>query len=231
MTGRRVTIAVRRTDGTTSRYQVEAEEHTTILDALEEIRTTAEPELLYRHSCHHGSCGTCGVLADGQEVLACTSRLGDLPGDVSIEPLPGYPAVGDLAVDPGPLLTRMPASGSYLRPSEAHPATTRPSLPADAGGAEPFVRFENCIECGLCVSACPVTRPFMGPAALAAYGRELEKHPEREADILPAVGGPDGVDACERALRCSAVCPLGVYPARHIVVLARRIAGRPHGTP
>jgi succinate dehydrogenase/fumarate reductase-like Fe-S protein len=28
---------------------------------------------------------------------------------------------------------------------------------------------------------------------------------------------------CDRALECSRVCPLGVYPARHIAVLRRAI--------
>jgi succinate dehydrogenase / fumarate reductase iron-sulfur subunit len=63
----------------------------------------------------------------------------------------------------------------------------------------------------------------MGPAALAAYGRELEKHPEREAELLPQIDTPDGVWACDRALQCSAVCPLGVYPAKHIAILQRKI--------
>ncbi|TVQ26456.1 MAG: hypothetical protein EA382_05480, partial [Spirochaetaceae bacterium] len=62
--------------------------------------------------------------------------------------------------------------------------------------------------------------------ALAAYGRELEKHPEREAELLAEIDGPDGVSGCDRALNCSAACPLGVYPAKHIAVLTRRVDAR-----
>ena len=38
------------------------------------------------------------------------------------------------------------------------------------------MRFEDCIECAACVSACPVSgsdASFKGPAALAALEREL----------------------------------------------------------
>jgi succinate dehydrogenase / fumarate reductase iron-sulfur subunit len=70
------------------------------------------------------------------------------------------------------------------------------------------------------------SRPFKGPAALAAYGREIEKHPERASQLLPEIDTPDGVWACDRALQCSMVCPLEVYPAKHIAVLQRKAKGR-----
>ncbi|MFW5742258.1 MAG: succinate dehydrogenase/fumarate reductase iron-sulfur subunit [Spirochaetota bacterium] len=213
----RTTIRIRRTGGRYDEFALEAGIYTTILDALEEIVAKTDATLLYRHSCHHGSCGTCSVIANGARVLACTTRLTDLGEEVTLEPLSPFPVVGDLAIDPTPLFDGFPRDSGYLRPSEVNHDSPVPSE------IERFSRFENCIECGLCVSACPVRADFMGPAALAAYSREIDKRPEREAELLAQVDSQRGVWGCERALECSRTCPLGVYPAKHIAVLQRKI--------
>lgn len=216
----RSTIRVRRTDGSHDEFSVSTGRYTTVLDALEEIRASHDEGVLYRHSCHHGSCGTCGMIANGTRVLACLTRLSELPEEVTLEPLAPFPVIGDLAIDPRPLYADFPDEASYLRESDVNGDA---EVPEEISG---FTRFENCIECGLCVSACPVQRPFKGPAALAAYGRELEKNPDRADELLPEIDTPDGVWGCDRALACSQVCPLGVYPAKHIAVLQRTIEKR-----
>jgi succinate dehydrogenase / fumarate reductase iron-sulfur subunit len=66
----------------------------------------------------------------------------------------------------------------------------------------------------------------MGPAALAAWNRELEKNPERRDEILDSVDVDRGAWSCERHLKCSAVCPTGVYPAKHIALLKRAAKAR-----
>ncbi|HPE90313.1 MAG TPA: 4Fe-4S dicluster domain-containing protein, partial [Spirochaetales bacterium] len=85
-------------------------------------------------------------------------------------------------------------------------------------------RFEACIECGLCVSACPVAVPFIGPAALAAVNREREKRPELAAAMLAVAAAPDGVGPCGRHLACSRVCPQSVFPGKHIQLLRNALA-------
>ncbi len=202
-------------------FTVPENERTTVLDALEYIRARIDPDLMYRHSCHHGSCGTCGCAVDGKFVLSCLTRLGDLEGDVvRVEPLPTMDHIGDLAVDPTKFFEEFPEGLTYLRPSEVNAKAERPEDVAE------YTRFENCIECGLCVSTCPVTADFTGPAALAAIDREIEKHPEREDEMLDLADGKRGAAACERALNCSRVCPTGVYPAKHIAFLNRKLGKR-----
>jgi succinate dehydrogenase / fumarate reductase iron-sulfur subunit len=98
--------------------------------------------------------------------------------------------------------------------------------PGSPREAESFTRFEKCIECGACRSACPVThtgQSFLGPAALAALDNELVKSPQKAAELLDLADGPRGVQRCTRALNCSRVCPTGVFPARHIEALRRRL--------
>jgi succinate dehydrogenase/fumarate reductase iron-sulfur protein len=71
-----------------------------VLDALESIRLTQDAGLMYRHCCHHASCGTCACSIDGVPALACTTRI-EVPasGIITLEPLAQHRCVGDLAVD------------------------------------------------------------------------------------------------------------------------------------
>ena len=207
-------------------YTLKVSEHMTVLDCLEQIRIHQEPGLMYRHSCHHASCGTCGCIINNVERLACLTNVFGLDAAVIvIEPLKGFERVGDLVVDRTAFFRDIAEDWDCLRPSETAAAV---SWPAADAGATPS-RFENCIECGCCVSACPAAHGntgFLGPAVLAAVNRERLNHPGSAKDLLDLAAGENGERRCERALACSRVCPTGVYPARHIADLRRAIKSR-----
>jgi len=218
-------------------FQIELSSHATVLDALKLIQETVDPSLIYRHSCHHGSCGTCSCIINGVERLACLTKVTELSeAVVRVEPLRRMPRIGDIAVDPSPLFLEIDPRWSYLRQSETSrlSAVKAGSVQSHDPNADHVsaryislerVRFESCIECGSCVSACPVGEDFMGPAVLALLNRERIKRPEQAPILLKRAGGNTGVSRCERALNCSRVCPTGVNPARHIMDL-RRALGR-----
>jgi succinate dehydrogenase / fumarate reductase iron-sulfur subunit len=205
------------------------EEATTVLDVLETLNRK-DRTLMYRHSCHHGSCGTCACRINGRERLACMTRVLDLDSEVvTVEPLNKLGRIGDLVVDPVDFFREYPGDWQILRLSEANPQASPPEK------LSAYVRLENCIECGACVSACPV-EDFLGPAVLAGLNRERlnrerinrqdldgeqddgrsPESVEREKSLLEMAGGERGVWKCQRALQCSRVCPTAVYPARHI---------------
>ena len=196
-----------------------------VLDALEELRTRQDPTLLYRHSCHHSSCGTCACRINGTERLACITVVWDLDvEEIVLEPLAGFPCVGDLVVDMGPFYEQIPSGLTRLRESEWNREAVK------AEGLTRFERLESCIECGSCVSACPVSRRpdgFIGPAGLAAISREMEKGTGPVDDLLARAGSGNGVRLCERALDCSKVCPTEVYPAGHIQKLRKTLEDHP----
>lgn len=201
-------------------FRVPVDERTTVLDSLEKIRAEQDDSLMYRHSCHHGSCGTCGMLVNGNRALACLTNVERLEAaTVELRPLETMDHVGDLACDPSRLFTDFPEGATYLRESESVKEAEAPEEVGDR-----FERFEDCIECGLCVSSCPVQQSFMGPAALAAHRREIINRPERAEELYAAVNSDRGVWACERALNCSRVCPTGVYPAKHIALLQKKVS-------
>lgn len=230
-------LIIRRGAGESAGYEtyvVELEDGATLLDALEYLRTGTVPDLIYRHSCHHGSCGTCAVRLDGAEVLACLTPLASLgEGDALpvIEPLRTFEPYADLAVDPGRLFDSLPKDASKLRASEwvdgeqiPEPAGGVSGAACRPDGIDRFVRFEDCIECGACMSACPVEEPFVGPASLAALRRELLKNPGRRDELLAIAARSDAVAACRRHFACSKVCPRHVYPGKHIELLRKELA-------
>ena len=211
---------------------VQVGEDTTVLDVLEDLGRR-DRTLMFRRSCHHGSCGTCACRINGRERLACTTRVLELGTDVvTVEPLDKLRRIGDLVADPADFFREYPAEWRTLRLSEANPEAQPPQE------VTAFVRLENCIECGACVSACPV-EDFLGPAVLAGLNRERlnrlqagvgsdtpgppgggdgepRERGNRERSLLDMAAGQRGVWMCQRALECSRVCPTAVYPARHI---------------
>ena len=45
----------------------------TVLDLIERVWADLDRTLVFRHACHHASCGTCAVLVDGRERLPCVT--------------------------------------------------------------------------------------------------------------------------------------------------------------
>ncbi len=199
---------------------------TTVLDGLQEIRRAQDPTLILRHSCHHASCGTCGMKVNGREVLACVTNVAALGSQtVVVEPLDNAPLIGDLVVGMGDFYGRYAAADMpYLRYSEFLPEAEMPH------GIPRFTRFENCLECGLCLSACVVMSEdsnYLGPAALAAAWRVVEE--PRTADtqtVLDWVDQEYGCWRCHVAYECSAVCPSEVNPAENIMSLRGELTKR-----
>ncbi|MGA3056987.1 MAG: 2Fe-2S iron-sulfur cluster-binding protein [Candidatus Limnocylindrales bacterium] len=196
----------------------------TVLDVLIEIRRRHDPSLVVRHSCMHGSCGTCGVRVNGREALACDTKVASLKAStVEVEPLANQRSVADLATDMVDFYARFEAVGLPLvRSAEAGTGAEPPE------GVKAYTRLENCIECGLCLSACPVSRTdrsYLGPAALAAAARLVEEpRGEPLGPILALAAEPDSVWRCRDAMQCTAVCPSAVDPAAALFRLRRRVA-------
>jgi succinate dehydrogenase / fumarate reductase, iron-sulfur subunit len=186
----------------------------TVLDLLELSRKQHDHGLIYRHSCHHGSCGTCACIINGRERLACTTKVADLEeGPITVIPLRGFPLLGDCAVNPEPTFRDLSSIWSYQREVSEKNTTE----------AE---RFEDCIECGACVSICPALGVFKGPAYCAALYRQYRNKPEEAPSLLDAADSKEGVFGCERAIECSRVCPNNVAPAKKIHLLKQILKNR-----
>jgi succinate dehydrogenase / fumarate reductase, iron-sulfur subunit len=208
-------------------FDVSVGPDTTLLDALREIRSHQDRSLTLRYSCCHASCGTCGMRANGREVLACVTPLASLgTGSITVEPLANARVEHDLVVDMRDLYEGLEPTGRPLIRRDEQLAGLEAPGPA-------FARYEDCIECGLCVSACPITGsdPFyLGPAALAAAWRTVAE--PRDADPLQVLAWADDEQGCWRchaSFECTEACPSGVDPAGAVMALRRELTRRKLG--
>lgn len=217
---RRFRVHRYRRDGTPSRideFDVPAEEVSTVLEGLRWIEVRADPSLAIRHSCLHASCGSCGVRVNGRERLACVTPV--TTETVTVEPLANIPVLADVVVDMRAFVERFPPQHPLLRVSEA------------PGGAEGDAeRFEDCIECGLCLSACPIAATddrYVGPAALAWAQRVLEERRGEDVDaVLAWADDEHGAWQCHAAFECTEACPSEVFPAERIMKLRGELTRR-----
>ena len=206
-------------------HRVPVDTRTTVLEALRWIQLNADPSLALRHSCLHASCGTCGVRVNGRERLACITRLSDIPAStVTVEPIANLPVLHDLVVDMGPFVERFPDPHPIVRRSEILPEAATPE------GLSAYERFEDCIECGLCLSACPVAATddtYVGPAALAYAQRLLEEDRGADRDaILDWADQDNAAWRCHAAFECTEACPSDVLPAQRIMSLRKDLRRR-----
>lgn len=219
MTPLALTLHVRRPAGWIA-YQVQVPDDATVLDALQ-AAWQQDTSLVFRHACHHTSCGSCGMRINGLERLACATPVSAAArgGQITLEPLRNFPVIADLAVDISGFFTNLGRAGyQLLQPDESRATFS----PCDDAGEQPFERFQNCIECGLCISACPAAATdadYLGPAPLAAlFHAGMAGGPD-----LPAAAGEHGVWRCHSAFECNEVCPTGVNPGSQIMRLRRSL--------
>jgi succinate dehydrogenase/fumarate reductase iron-sulfur protein len=198
-----------------------------VLDGVERIWAFHDRSLTFSHACHHSTCGACGMRVNGVEKLTCITTIKDITVDggvIRIEPLRNFPVISDLSVDMGVLYTRM----DLVRHRSVVPVEEE-ILPGQkftpVGSGDNFERLADCIECGLCISACPIaltTPSYFGPAVLAGAqqsGKNIEK------SVLALMDSADGVWRCHSAYECTAVCPSHVDPAWRIMDLRKRVVG------
>lgn len=224
-------------------FEVPVGPHTTVLDALRWIQLHRDPSLSLRHSCLHASCGTCGLQVDGREELACVCAVHEHGAEITVEPLANLPILTDLVVEMNGFFARFPHEHPIIRASEPPPDMPHGEQTeghraevllhhhhrAAPVGAD-FMRLEDCIECGLCLSACPVaatSQEYVGPAALAAAERLLEEpRGVKREDVLAWASRPEGVWRCHVGFECTRACPADAIPAERIMALRRELIFR-----
>jgi succinate dehydrogenase / fumarate reductase iron-sulfur subunit len=217
-------------------FTIQVPDSAHVIDALDTIWAEHDRNLTFRRACHHGSCGSCALRINGIEKLPCTTRITDVwdgHGSLRLDPLRNFPIVSDLVVDMGGFFQRMSASDlDIIRDAEPSlPVTIEDSslvLPSEQvtppENLPHFRRFENCIECGICISACPTMatdNKFFGPAGLAATYCQWQKtdDPDEKMHLLKIVNGEHGVWRCHSAFECMERCPQAVDPAGKIMAL------------
>jgi succinate dehydrogenase/fumarate reductase iron-sulfur protein len=178
-------------------------------------------------------CGTCAMVINGKEALACQTSIATLgTTTLFLEPLHGLPVQHDLMVDMTPFLTNIDRLDAALKPTAPRSRTLRRMPPAEVTRAA--IEAQNgCITCGACYSACARGaggRQCQGPAAL---NRVLMLALDERDALGP--GRLSKVDAADPALQPQALgldfaCPQGIRLGAAMTRLRQMVAeGSPAG--
>lgn len=201
-----------------------------VLDAIERIWAFHDRTLTFRHACHHSTCGACGMRVNGREKLTCITTIRSVTrdgGTCIIEPLRNFPVVSDLVVDMSDMFLKMarPDFDSVAQVEDAGLPYEQSDQESPSDG-EHYERLVDCIECGLCISACPSSatdEEYVGPAVLAAIHLMYQQNPS--ASLIELADHHTGLWRCHSAYECTEVCPSAVDPAWRIMDMRKKVIG------
>jgi len=195
----------------------------TMLDVLLRIQREQDASVAFRFACRVAMCGSCGMVINGRERLACKTNVADIPAgqEITLRPMNHFPVIKDLVVDMDPMFKKFRETLSSFEPKEqlSEPARIAP----DAPERDEIRIATDCIACGCCVSSCTMAdhhADFAGPAALArAYALIADSRDGSRAERLAAV--LPSTQQCRTEMNCTAVCPKGISPTRAIKFIER----------
>ena len=200
-------------------YTVPYHEDWVVLDAINYIKDEVDRTLSYRWSCHMAVCGSCGMVINGEPVLACHAFLRDYPDKIRIEPLRNFPIERDLIVDMDDFIGKLTSVKPWVVAKEEKNVDDGEYLQTPAELAV-FKQYTACINCLLCYSACPqyaLNEAFVGPAALAlAHRYNQDSRDVGRSAREDVVASNPGIWECSFVGACSEVCPKQVDPAAAI---------------
>ena len=204
----------------------------TVLDCLIRLKEARDGSLTFRHSCGHGSCGSCAMLINGNNRLACETHVADLmeteETEIEVSPLPGFPVIRDLVVDLEKLFDHDEMVKPYLIDGKGNDLEEETlQKPAEL---ERIQEATQCIMCGACTSSCPTywdNKKYLGPAAFVRAFRwhydTREDGTEKRMDILDDKTA--GVWGCNKVFNCNEACPKGIDTVHAIEALKRKALG------
>jgi succinate dehydrogenase / fumarate reductase, iron-sulfur subunit len=217
------------------KFEIPVKRWTTVLDALNYAKEHYDASIGIRFSCRMAICGSCGMMINGRQRLACYTKVSEIVDNdndtITCEPLVNFPHIRDLVTDFSQFFNQHKQMRPYIQNENADIIDkTKPSeFMQTAHDTDKYLQFSYCIKCGLCYSACPTVATdtkFPGPQALSqAYRYHADTRDIATKDRLHMVDTKHGIWRCHFAGSCSKVCPKGVDPALGIQLLRGYLMG------
>jgi len=191
-----------------------------MLDVLFKIKDEQDQTLSFRRSCREGICGSCAMNINGQNGLACLTKVEKTTGEQTIAPLPHMFVVRDLVVDMANFYAQYKSIDPFLKTKSDPPADGKERLQTKEDRAKLDGLYE-CILCACCSTSCPSywwnSDKYLGPAVLLqAYRWIIDSRDEFTKERLENVNDAFKLYRCHTIMNCSKVCPKGLNPALKI---------------
>jgi len=216
-------------DGAYRTYSVPRHESQTVLDVVTFVQRHLDATLSYRFACRVGVGGSCAMTVNGKPRWTCRTHVAKVAdgGRLEIGPLANLPVIKDLATDMAEFFAKWQKAKASFAPSRTRHdpiAPIRPDTPARRAADAAI----ECINCGICYSACDTVRwnpDYLGPAALTrAWTLLNDERDSGNVARLQAVAGSGGCHACHSHQSCQELCPQALNPTAAIAGLKRRTA-------
>lgn len=204
------------------KYEIEEISGMSVLALLQKIQKENDATIYFDAVCRSAICGSCAMMINGKPALACKTQTAGLPEKIKLEPLIGFPVIGDLAVDKAKFfreLNREKIKGWIHPKNEFNPAKES-SMDDETAGK--IYKADRCVECGICVSGClsvQVNEKFIGAAGLNKILRyAIDSRDKREIGEMPF----ENVSSCHGIGNCENLCPKEIKLSEQIGTLKRK---------
>ena len=182
-------------------YEIETElESVTVATALSLINKNLSDKIMWDCSCLQKKCGACAMVINGRPSLACDTRLNELKGEITVEPLRKFPVVQDLVVDRTILYQNLESITAWLNGNAT----------ASEKQNELLYEASRCLQCGCCLEICPnfySGGSFFGMSSMVPVARLLEELPREEQKELRKKYQKHIYSGCGKSLACRDICP------------------------
>ena len=196
-------------------YEVETKVDN-LLSILFSIKKVQNSSLSFRSGCRSGVCGSCAVVVNGVEKLACKTNIKDK--DI-VTPLKNSRVIKDLIVD-------LSNQDKFLINSKAY-LENKSDISISIEDEKKIDISTNCILCNSCFSSCPVyevNEDFLGPFALARVYRYVNDKKESDTKSKIDAIQTNGIWDCTLCGNCSMVCPAHIDIKNDIMQLRNKSA-------
>lgn len=216
-----------REEGRYESYDVPQRESQTVLDLVTYVQRHLDPTVSYRFACRVGMCGSCAMTVNGRPRWTCRTHVAKVVenGQITIGPLENLPVIRDLATDMTRFFEKWQTAKGVFAPTRTRKDDTERIRPDTAERTAANAAIE-CINCGVCYSACDTVRwneDYLGPAALnRAWTLVNDVRDAGNRQRLSAIAADGGCHTCHTHQSCQEHCPVGLNPTRSIAGLKRR---------
>uniref|UniRef100_A0A383V6A4 Succinate dehydrogenase [ubiquinone] iron-sulfur subunit, mitochondrial n=1 Tax=Tetradesmus obliquus TaxID=3088 RepID=A0A383V6A4_TETOB len=201
-----------------------------MLDVLLKIKDEQDQTLALRRSCREGICGSCAMNIDGQNNLACLSKVNRDPAKPSrVAPLPHMFVVKDLVVDMSNFYSQYKSIKPYLqKKGSVDPNAPKKEIFQSKDSRAKLDGLYECILCACCSTSCPSywwnQDKYLGPAVLLqAYRWVIDSRDDFTAERLAHLDDAYKLYRCKTIMNCSQTCPKGLNPGKAIAKIKQSL--------